>query len=245
MWIVDGYTTSQRLPVRAADHARRRHHRLADRAAAAPSLALPTDQVELHPQLGQGRRRRLRRHGDALRVGRRATRCSRPGGSVPGHRASRSREIPRSRCWRTCATRRTCSRSSATLLAPLPRHRRRRTFYSGQDFWKVPNDPTVSSAQGGPAAVLPDAADAGQQDAATFSLTTTFAPNNRRHLAAFMAVDSAPGPDYGTIRVLQLPSTDDPRARHRCRTTSSPTRRISSLLTLLRNGGSRSSSATC
>ena len=38
-----------------------------------------------------------------------------------------------------------------------------------------------------------------------FSLTTTFAPLRRQTLAAFMAVDSEPGPTYGTIRVLQLP----------------------------------------
>jgi uncharacterized membrane protein (UPF0182 family) len=39
----------------------------------------------------------------------------------------------------------------------------------------------------------------------TFSLTTTFVPRGRTNLSAFMAVDSDPGPDYGTIRVLQLP----------------------------------------
>jgi len=36
-------------------------------------------------------------------------------------------------------------------------------------------------------------------------LTTTFAPVNRETLAAFMAVNATPGPDYGQIRVLQLP----------------------------------------
>jgi uncharacterized membrane protein (UPF0182 family) len=43
------------------------------------------------------------------------------------------------------------------------------------------------------------------QEAASFQLTTTFVPNGRTNLAAFMAVNSEPGPDYGQFRVLQLP----------------------------------------
>ena len=43
------------------------------------------------------------------------------------------------------------------------------------------------------------------QSKPTFSLTTTFVPRGRPNLSAFMAVDSDPGPDYGTIRVLELP----------------------------------------
>ena len=39
-----------------------------------------------------------------------------------------------------------------------------------------------------------------------FSLTTTFTPNGRDNLGAFMAVDAdAASPDYGTIRLLRLP----------------------------------------
>jgi uncharacterized membrane protein (UPF0182 family) len=36
-------------------------------------------------------------------------------------------------------------------------------------------------------------------------LTTTFAPQKRETLAAFMAANAEPGPDYGTIRLLRLP----------------------------------------
>ena len=43
------------------------------------------------------------------------------------------------------------------------------------------------------------------QDTAAFSLTTTFAPQKRETLAAFMAANAEPGPDYGTIRLLRLP----------------------------------------
>jgi uncharacterized membrane protein (UPF0182 family) len=78
-------------------------------------------------------------------------------------------------------------------------------FYQQQDFWQVPADPT-SSASTQPAQPpyyltlkMPD------QTKPTFSLTTTFVPRQRPNLSAFMAVDSDPGPDYGHIRVLQLP----------------------------------------
>lgn len=74
-------------------------------------------------------------------------------------------------------------------------------FYSGQDFWRVPTDPTGDGDQ--PPYYLtikmPD------QDAATFSLTSTLVPNNRQNLAAFVAVNANPGEDYGKMRVLELP----------------------------------------
>ena len=78
-------------------------------------------------------------------------------------------------------------------------------FYSGQDFWKVPSDPTAGGA--GAVAQPPyylSVKMPGQTQAA-FSLTTTFAPQKRETLAAFMAVNAEPGPDYGTIRLLRLP----------------------------------------
>jgi uncharacterized membrane protein (UPF0182 family) len=44
------------------------------------------------------------------------------------------------------------------------------------------------------------------QDQATYSLTSTYVPTGEReNLAAFVAVNADPGPDYGTFRVLQLP----------------------------------------
>jgi uncharacterized membrane protein (UPF0182 family) len=79
-------------------------------------------------------------------------------------------------------------------------------FYSGQDFWNVPNDPTrtaVGSAQ--PPYYLQ--VQMPGQSAPAFSLTTTFAPNKRNSLAAFMAVNSEPGPNFGRMQVLQLPSS--------------------------------------
>jgi uncharacterized membrane protein (UPF0182 family) len=71
-----------------------------------------------------------------------------------------------------------------------------------------------------------------------FSLTTTFAPQKRNTLAAFMAVSSDPGNDYGKLRVLQLPSntTIPGPAQVQNNFESDPT--TSSQLSLLRKGGS-------
>jgi len=110
-------------------------------------------------------------------------------------------------------------------------------FYSGQDFWTVPNDPTqptASTAQ--PPYYLQ--VQMPSQTAPVFSLTSTFAPQKRNTLAAFMAVSSDPGADYGKIRVLQLPSntTIPGPAQVQNNFESDPT--TSSQLSLLRKGGS-------
>ncbi len=80
-----------------------------------------------------------------------------------------------------------------------------KAFYQQQDFWQVPADPT--SAETNQPAQPPYylTLQMPGQNKPTFSLTTTFVPRQRPNLSAFMAVDSDPGPDYGHIRVLQLP----------------------------------------
>jgi uncharacterized membrane protein (UPF0182 family) len=90
-------------------------------------------------------------------------------------------------------------------------------FYGGQDFWRVPSDPTTDSVAT-TTTVAGDADTEGKaqppyyltlqmpgQEQPSFSLTSTFVPVNRPQLAAFMAVNAEPGEDYGTIRVLELP----------------------------------------
>jgi uncharacterized protein len=97
-------------------------------------------------------------------------------------------------------------------------------FYRGDEFWQVPADPIVTAAattttdQGTAAAGGSTATPAAAPDQPpyyltltmpgqtkpTFSLTSTLVFRKRSNLAAFMAVDSDPGPDYGTIRVLQI-----------------------------------------
>ncbi|WP_078532591.1 UPF0182 family membrane protein [Streptomyces hokutonensis] len=80
------------------------------------------------------------------------------------------------------------------------------TFLSGSEVWQVPDDPTNKSGSAVPPYYLsmkmPD------QSSQAFSLTTTFTPNGRDNLSAFMAVDSEAGsPDYGKIRILKLPTS--------------------------------------
>ncbi|MFC9925514.1 UPF0182 family protein [Streptomyces sp. NPDC127190] len=80
------------------------------------------------------------------------------------------------------------------------------TFLTGSEVWQVPDDPTNDSGSAVPPYYLslkmPD------QDRQAFSLTTTFTPNGRDNLSAFMAVDSDPrARDYGKIRILKLPTS--------------------------------------
>jgi uncharacterized membrane protein (UPF0182 family) len=111
------------------------------------------------------------------------------------------------------------------------------TFYNGTDVWIVPDDPTVSAGQVFQPPYYLTLEMPGQDEPA-FSLTTTFAPQRRQTLAAFMAVDSAPGPDYGKIRVLQLPSNTTIPGPQQVQNNFESDPLVSSQLTLLRNGGS-------
>ncbi len=78
-------------------------------------------------------------------------------------------------------------------------------FYSGSDAWQVPDDPTNKDSSAVPPYYL-SLKMPGQTDQ-RFSLTTTFTPNGRPNLGAFMAVDAdATSPDFGKIRVLRVTS---------------------------------------
>jgi uncharacterized protein len=81
------------------------------------------------------------------------------------------------------------------------------TFYQGTDRWRVPEDPTIEA---GTIAQPPYYLSVKMPDRSepSFSLTSVYVPNLRQNLAAFMAVDAeASSPDYGTMRILQLPGT--------------------------------------
>ncbi|MFE7166537.1 UPF0182 family protein [Streptomyces sp. NPDC057616] len=80
------------------------------------------------------------------------------------------------------------------------------TFLSGSEVWQVPDDPTNKSGSAVPPYYLsmkmPD------QSSQAFSLTTTFTPNGRDNLSAFMSIDAEAGStDYGKIRILKLPTS--------------------------------------
>jgi hypothetical protein len=111
------------------------------------------------------------------------------------------------------------------------------TFYNGTDVWIVPNDPTVSPAQVFQPPYYLTLQMPGAKTPA-FSLTTTFAPQRRQTLAGFMAVNSEPGPDYGSIQVLQLPSNTTIPGPQQVQNNFESDPVVSSQLNLLRRGGS-------
>ncbi|MFE3144095.1 UPF0182 family protein [Streptomyces scopuliridis] len=79
-------------------------------------------------------------------------------------------------------------------------------FYSGSDAWQVPDDPTNKDSNSVPPYYL--SLKMPGQSEQKFSLTTTFTPNGRPNLGAFMAVDAdATSSDFGKIRVLRVTST--------------------------------------
>jgi uncharacterized membrane protein (UPF0182 family) len=110
-------------------------------------------------------------------------------------------------------------------------------FYSGQDFWIVPLDPTQPTQE----ALQPPyylTLQMPGQEAPTFSLTTAFSPSRRQTLASFMAVNSDPGPDYGTIRVLQLPRNTTIPGPTQVQNNFESDPVVAQQLSLLRRGGS-------
>ncbi|MEU3305620.1 UPF0182 family protein [Nocardiopsis sp. NPDC006832] len=78
------------------------------------------------------------------------------------------------------------------------------SYYGGQDFWSVPNDPTQEGEVSEPP--YRQTINFPGSEEASFSLTSTFVPRGRENLAAFMAVDSNPeSDDYGQLKLLELP----------------------------------------
>jgi uncharacterized membrane protein (UPF0182 family) len=124
-------------------------------------------------------------------------------------------------------------------------------FYSGNDFWKVPGDPTVggthsfntnakSSTTSGPAdppTYMSMSADGfgGQR----YRLSSPMVTLNSRDLAAFVSVDSVPGPDYGKFTVLNFPSGAGGEAPSQVQNDIESSTQISEALTLQRGGNSK------
>jgi hypothetical protein len=110
-------------------------------------------------------------------------------------------------------------------------------FYSGQDFWIIPNDPTQPTAEAlQPPYYLTLQMPGTQQPA--FSLTTAYSPSRRQTLAAFMAVNSDPGEDYGRIQVLQLPRNTTIPGPTQVQNNFESDPVVAQQLSLLRRGGS-------
>ncbi|MEP9383810.1 UPF0182 family protein [Nocardioides sp. KR10-350] len=78
-------------------------------------------------------------------------------------------------------------------------------FLNANDQWTVPEDPNIANHLQAPARMYLPAADGKTR----WSMTSTFTPASRQNLAAIMTVDSDPGtdpdhpnPDYGKLRIL-------------------------------------------
>lgn len=111
------------------------------------------------------------------------------------------------------------------------------TFLSGSEVWQVPDEPTNKSGDAVPPYYLsmkmPD------QAAQAFSLTTTFTPNGRDNLSAFMAVDSEPGTtDYGKIRILKLPTNTTVNGPKQVQSQFNSEQDIAESIKLLKGGDS-------
>ena len=94
-----------------------------------------------------------------------------------------------------------------------------RSFYSGSDFWKLPDDPTHEGSQTVLSALQPPyylTMKAPGQESTEFSLYSTYIPygqSDRNVLTGYLTVDSETGSKpgkvrdgYGKLRLLSLPS---------------------------------------
>jgi uncharacterized membrane protein (UPF0182 family) len=113
-----------------------------------------------------------------------------------------------------------------------------RAFYTGQDFWRIPADPSAErQSVDQPPYYLTLARPGAQQPA--FSLTSTYVPRgNRDNLTGFISVTADPGPGYGTIQILQLPSSSTIPGPGQVQNAFEADPTVASTLSLLRQGGS-------
>ncbi len=111
------------------------------------------------------------------------------------------------------------------------------TFLTGSEVWQVPDDPSNNSGDAVPPYYLsmkmPD------QSAQAFSLSTTFTPNGRDNLSAFMSVDSEAGSkDYGKIRILKLPTSTTVDGPKQVQSKFNSEQDIAAAIKLLKGGDS-------
>jgi uncharacterized membrane protein (UPF0182 family) len=112
-------------------------------------------------------------------------------------------------------------------------------FYGGQDFWRVPRDPSTfgANASAQPPYYLTLQMPGSKKPA--FSLTTPFVPRGgRENLSAFAVVNSDPGPDYGKMTVLQLPRNTNVAGPSQVASNFEAKPEVANSLSLLRRGGS-------
>ncbi|MFF8725064.1 UPF0182 family protein [Streptomyces sp. NPDC015171] len=111
------------------------------------------------------------------------------------------------------------------------------TYLTGSEVWQVPDDPTNKSGNAVPPYYLsmkmPD------QTRQAFSLSTTFTPNGRDNLSAFMTVDAEAGAsDYGKIRILKLPTSTTVEGPKQVQSKFNSEQDIAAAIKLLKGGDS-------
>ena len=112
-------------------------------------------------------------------------------------------------------------------------------FYGGQDFWRVPRDPSTFGANAGAQPPYYMTLEMPGTKKPTFTLTTPFVPRGgRENLSAFAVVDSNNGPNYGKISVLQLPRSTNVAGPSQVASNFEAKPEVANSLSLLRQGGS-------
>ncbi|RBQ00011.1 UPF0182 family membrane protein [Bifidobacterium xylocopae] len=125
-------------------------------------------------------------------------------------------------------------------------------FFSGEDFWQTPVDPTGSDAEQKSGVKQPPYYLTMQTPGTaspTFSLTSTYIPagtSTREILTGFMSVDSDAGrtpgkigADYGTLRLLELPKNSNVPGPGQAQNNFNSDAAISTELNLLQSGSTK------
>jgi len=112
-------------------------------------------------------------------------------------------------------------------------------FYGGQDFWRVPLDPSTFGSNAGNQPPYYLTMQIPGQTKPTFSLSTPFVPRGgRENLSALAVVNSDAGDDYGKITVLQLPRSTNVAGPSQVASNFEAKPAVATALSLLRQGGS-------
>jgi uncharacterized membrane protein (UPF0182 family) len=109
-------------------------------------------------------------------------------------------------------------------------------FYNGEGFWEVPEDPGAKGRRQPPyyqSLQMPG------ETGANFKLTTVYNPRENPNLAAFMAIGSTPGKDYGQIQLLQLPRNSTAQGPGQVQNSFETDPKVKGELFALRQGGTR------
>jgi uncharacterized membrane protein (UPF0182 family) len=112
-------------------------------------------------------------------------------------------------------------------------------FYGGQDFWRVPLDPSSFGSNSGNQPPYYLTMQIPGQSKPTFSLYTPFVPRGgRENLTALAVVNSDAGDQYGKITILQLPRSTNIAGPSQVASNFEAKPEVATSLSLLRQGGS-------